>query len=72
MDYLNTINNPFKHLNLKYVVLGGINQTNFTKYTKSENVLAVGGSWIAEKVLIDNSNWNEISTRAKKFLELSI
>ena len=72
MDYLNTINSPFKHLNLKYVVLGGINQTNFTKYTKSENVLAVGGSWIAEKVLIDNSNWNEISTRAKKFLELSI
>ena len=27
MDYLNTINSPFKHLNLKYVVLGGINQT---------------------------------------------
>ncbi len=72
MDYLNTINSPFKHLNLKYVVLGGINQTNFTKYTKSENVLAVGGSWIAEQILIDNSNWSEISTRAKKFLELSI
>ena len=72
MDYLNTINSPFKHLNLKYVVLGGINQINFTKYTKSENVLAVGGSWIAEQILIDNSNWSEISTRAKKFLELSI
>ena len=34
MDYLNTINGPFKHLNLKYVALGGINQTNFTKYIK--------------------------------------
>ena len=72
MDYLNTINSPFKHLNLKYVVLGGINQTNFKKYTKSENVVAIGGSWIAEKILIDNSKWNEISVRAKRFLELSI
>ena len=72
MDYLNTINSPFKHLNLKYVVLGGINQTNFIKYIKSDNIIGVGGSWIAEKKLIKNNNWNEISVRAKKFLELSV
>ena len=41
MDYLNTINSPFKNLNLKYVALGGINQTNITKYIKSENIIAV-------------------------------
>ena len=72
MDYLNTINSPFKHLNLKYVVLGGINQTNFIKYIKSDNIIGVGGSWIAEEILIKNNNWNEISVRAKKFLELSV
>ena len=72
MDYLNTINSPFKHLNLKYVVLGGINQTNFIKYIKSDNIIGVGGSWIAEEKLIKNNNWNEISLRAKKFLELSV
>ena len=72
MDYLNTINSPFKHLNLKYVVLGGINHTNFIKYIKSDNIIGVGGSWIAEEKLIKNNNWNEISVRAKKFLELSV
>ena len=72
MDYLNTINSPFKHLNLKYVVLGGINQTNFIKYIKSDNIIGVGGSWIAEEKLIKNNNWNEISDRAKKILELSV
>ena len=72
MDYLNTINSPFKHLNLKYVVLGGINQTNFIKYVKSDNIIGVGGTWIAEEILIENNNWNEISIRAKKFLELSV
>ena len=72
MDYLNTINSPFKHLNLKYVALGGINQTNFTKYLKSDNIIGVGGSWIAEEILIKNNNWSEISIRAKKLLELSV
>ena len=72
MDYLNTINSPFKHLNLKYVALGGINQTNFTKYIKSDNIIGVGGSWIAEETLIKNNNWSEISIRAKKLLELSV
>ena len=72
MGYLNTINSPFKHLNLKYVVLGGINQTNFTKYTESDKVIGVGGSWIADEMLIEKSNWDEISIRAKKFLELSV
>ena len=72
MDYLNTINSPFKHLNLKYVVLGGINHTNFIKYIKSDNIIGVGGSWIAEEKLINDNNWNEISIRAKKFLELSV
>ena len=72
MDYLNTINSPFKHLDLKYVVLGGINQTNFKKYLKSDSVIAIGGSWIAEQTLIETNNWNEIYNRSKKFLELSI
>ena len=72
MDYLNTINSPFKHLNLKYVVLGGINQTNFIKYIKSDNIIGVGGSWIAEEILIKNNNWSEISIRAKKLIELSV
>ena len=72
MDYLNTINSPFKHLNLKYVVLGGINQTNFIKYIKSDNIIGVGGSWIAEEKLIKNNNWNEISVRAKKFFDINV
>ena len=72
MDYLNTINSPFKHLNLKYVALGGINQTNFTKYIKSDNIIGVGGSWIAEEILNKNNNWSEISIRAKKLIELSV
>ena len=72
IDYLNRINGPFKHLDLKYVVLGGINHDNFMKYTESDNIIAIGGSWIAQRQLIDNNDWKEISRRAKVFLKLSV
>ena len=71
VDYLNRINSPFKHLNLKYVVLGGITQNNFAKYAKSDDIIGIGGSWIAENKLIENNDWKEIARRAKLFLDLS-
>ena len=72
IDYLNRINGPFEHLGLKYVVLGGIKHDNFMRYTKSDKIIAIGGSWIAENKLIENNDWNEIARRAKVFLELSV
>ncbi len=71
-QYLNQINSPFKHLDLKWVVLGGINEDNVMKYSRMKNVIAIGGSWIAEQKLIAESNWSEIRTRTRKFIELSI
>ena len=72
IQYLNRINSPFKHLDLKWVVLGGINEDNVMKYSRMKNVIAIGGSWIAEQKLIAENNWSEIRTRARKFIELSI
>ena len=42
------------------------------KYSRMKNVIAVGGSWIAEQKLIAESNWSEIGSRTRKFIELSI
>ena len=72
VQYLHRINTPFKHLDLKYIVLGGINQDNVMKYSRMKNVIAIGGSWIAEQKLIAESNWSEIGSRTRKFIELSI
>ena len=72
VQYLHRINSPFKHLDLKYIVLGGINQDNVMKYSRMKNVIAIGGSWIAEQKLIAESNWSEIGSRTRKFIELSI
>jgi 2-dehydro-3-deoxyphosphogluconate aldolase/(4S)-4-hydroxy-2-oxoglutarate aldolase len=65
LPYLKNINAPYKHLDIKYIPLGGISQENLAPYVESDNVLAVGGSWIANKDIIREQNWSEITKRAR-------
>ncbi|MCL1991740.1 MAG: bifunctional 4-hydroxy-2-oxoglutarate aldolase/2-dehydro-3-deoxy-phosphogluconate aldolase [Spirochaetes bacterium] len=65
LDFLKNINAPYNHLGLKYIPLGGISPENLADYAKFPAVLAVGGSWIANKELQKAQDWKEISKRAK-------
>jgi len=70
INYLNSINAPYNHLNLKYIPLGGINLSNVKNYLNSELVLGIGGSWIAPRNLINQKKWNDISSNAKEITKL--
>ena len=70
INYLNSINAPYNHLNIKYIPLGGINLSNVKNYLESDTVLGVGGSWIAPRNLINENKWDIISSNAKKTTDL--
>lgn len=70
IKYLNSINNPYKHLNLNYIPLGGINISNVKKYLDSNLILAVGGSWLAPKHLINSKKWKLISSNCEEINNL--
>ena len=70
INYLNSINAPYNHLNIKYIPLGGINLSNVKNYLESDIVLGVGGSWIAPRNLINENKWDIISSNAKKITDL--
>lgn len=57
---------PYAHLGLKYIPLGGINQENLSQYLKNSSVIAVGGSWIAQRDEIKSNDWHSIKTKAAK------
>ena len=57
---LKAIYGPYEHLNLKFIPTGGINQDNIKDYLSLPYVLACGGTWLAEKDMIDNKEWNKI------------
>jgi 2-dehydro-3-deoxyphosphogluconate aldolase/(4S)-4-hydroxy-2-oxoglutarate aldolase len=70
LNYLKSINAPYNHLGIKYIPLGGVTVENLSNYAKFNPVLAIGGSWIANKELIKAQNWEEITKRAREAKEI--
>ena len=66
LSYLKSINGPYNHLGIKYIPLGGVAPGNLADYAKFGPVLAIGGSWIANKELIKAQDWKEITRRARE------
>jgi len=66
ISYLKSVNAPYNHLGIRYIPSGGVSVDNLASYAKFDPVLAVGGSWIANKELINAQNWNEITKRARE------
>jgi len=70
LKYLKGMSAPYAHLDLKYVPLGGINQDNLASYLSFPSILAVGGSWIAARPLIQNNDWAQITENARRAVEV--
>jgi len=70
LNYLKSINAPYNHLGIKYIPLGGVTQENMASYAQFGPVLAIGGTWIANKELINAQNWDEITERALEAKEI--
>jgi len=61
---------PYKHLGVRFVPTGGINAENMLKYLSLEAVLAVGGTWIADRSDIAAGNWGKITDNCRQVRNL--
>lgn len=64
IKYLRSMAAPYQHLGLKFIPLGGVNIENLPNYLYDDAVLAVGGSWIAPRKLIQTENWSAVIDHA--------
>ncbi len=53
-----------------FIPSGGITPKNIYPYLKLKNVLAVGGSWMVQKELIDDKNWSRIGKLLDEVIQL--
>ena len=61
---LKSMKAPYEHIGVKFIPLGGVTIDNMNAYLSEDDVLAVGGSWIAKPSAIHNELWNDISLKA--------
>ena len=66
VNYLNSINAPYAHLEIGYIPLGGISLSNLQSYLECPAVLGVGGSWLATRKAIKEKAWDEISRNCEE------
>ena len=66
ITFLKSMAAPYKHHDIKYFPLGGINEFNMFDYLSEDIVAAVGGSWIVSTELVNDKNWKAIRNNAEK------
>lgn len=66
LSYLKSMSAPYAHLDIQFIPLGGLTAANASAYLKDSQVLAVGGSWIANRELINRRDWKAIIQNAKE------
>lgn len=64
MRYLKRVNAPYAHKKVQFIPLGGLSEKLIPEYTEEDFVLALGGSWIADKELIKMNDWEQITQNA--------
>jgi len=64
LRYLKSMSAPYAHRAVRFVPLGGMKLENVADYLTSPLVLAVGGSWLAPRDLIQAGDWLAIRNRA--------
>ena len=51
---------------MSFCLTGGVHENNFLSALALKGVMAVGGTWLAPKNLVEESNWEEITWNARK------
>ena len=70
VKYLSSMIAPYKHKELNIIATGGINPDNLNSYLEMDEIIACGGTWIANKQNIEKGNWAQIAGNCKTTLDL--
>jgi 2-dehydro-3-deoxyphosphogluconate aldolase/(4S)-4-hydroxy-2-oxoglutarate aldolase len=69
LEFLRAIAAPYAHLGVRYIPLGGLQVSHMAAYLTEPQVLAIGGSWLAPRNLIQHGNWlaiRELAAAARR------
>jgi len=66
IQYLANLKAPYQHLGLRFLPLGGLGTGHLEGYLTDPAILAVGGTWIARRDMIQSENWEAITQRAQQ------
>jgi 2-dehydro-3-deoxyphosphogluconate aldolase / (4S)-4-hydroxy-2-oxoglutarate aldolase len=67
-SFLKAMLGPYEQLNIQFIPMGGINISNMHEYLQLENVIAIGGSWLASQQMMKEKNFKGIEETVRQAL----
>ena len=71
VQMLKALAGPYAHTGARFIPLGGVSPANMVEYLSLPMVGAVGGTWIADRKLIQARAWAEITRLTQAALALA-
>jgi len=71
LNALKALAGPFGHTSVKFIPTGGITAATLGNYLAVPQVAAVGGSWMAERKLIAEKAWTNITSLTADAIKVS-
>ena len=70
MAHLRAMSAPYRHLGVKFIPLGGVNESNLKDFVTDPLIVAVGGSWLATPEMIENLQTSKIRDNARRAYDI--
>jgi len=71
LDFIKSVAAPYAHTVLRLIPLGGIGEANLVEYLGLPLVIAVGGSWLTDRQLAAAGQWDEITKKTTRAVQLA-
>ena len=62
---------PYRHRGIRFIPTGGVGAGNLAEYLAEPGVLAVGGTWMVSKDLLDARAWDEITSLTERAVAIA-
>lgn len=70
VEYIQSLEGPYKHSGIKLIPMGGINPSNLKQYLQCDTVTAAGGSWMTPGEVIAQSEFDKITRYVRDSLKI--
>src|SRR5271154_7575715 len=71
VNLLQSLAGPFGHTGVKFIPTGGITAATLPDYLALPQVVAVGGSWMAERKLVAEKSWDKITALTAEAMKMT-
>jgi 2-dehydro-3-deoxyphosphogluconate aldolase/(4S)-4-hydroxy-2-oxoglutarate aldolase len=68
---LKSLYGPYRHRGVEFIPTGGVNAENLSDYLTTPGVIAVGGSWVASRSLLQDREWPRITKLASEAVRIA-